>query len=687
MLPSVTPIKEFQSQPLVRKIMKSQLESTIKSNKSSSDIINKQCKSSYQHYRKQNNQQEEIQVQKLFFRNRESSSRDTPPSFLITKHFESRQEMKPLTIEETKYQEKIEFHGKRMKINQDSIENNLMKSFQRFRLQENVCQRSIVTSQRAKRSSINMEQISTRDRFFTKSAGMRQIVIVNQLYLNTSSLQYIFMYVPDHSIKDKSIFEEFTSVVKNRLKINSKKIYFYLKDGTPVYSHLDIPPKQSVLIYSTSTVYKQIFNPQLLYLENCCSLYNCEEITKKNEPDYTQQIDSIIHTLVHQNYQSIDDEYQVDKVPEEIEINQQFMNSKELKHSYKEIKRNKNFKPIINKMFQPCNAVKQKNYLQQYMNDEYIIKNPKIEKLEKIEGWYEQELKKIKFKPEEENSNEDLMAVHVDSISSQQTIENQISQAAKLLEPLLKKFLNNNSGYSKEDGPEVNFNNDEEEEKAQTINHIQQNIKELITNKGSLHKLLKINKELFIQGIPKILNETNFSRYELHNTYILYCALQQITSQRYRFYNVDDGVDYNTYRMGIYQIFMQSEYLAQEIFNKIDFNYSGFLNWNEFLKLMVSIRAKTLVQKLDLFIQISDKDGNGQLCWDEIFQLSKVCLSKYIQNSDDFLDMLCEYYTRLIFKVVEKEPHEEIPFSAIKDAILQQKEDSDLLCMFCGADI
>lgn len=54
------------------------------------------------------------------------------------------------------------------------------------------------------------------------------------------------------------------------------------------------------------------------------------------------------------------------------------------------------------------------------------------------------------------------------------------------------------------------------------------------------------------------------------------------------------------------------------------------------------------------------------LCWDEIFQLSKVCLSKYISNSDDFLDMLCEYYTRLIFKVVEKEPNEEIPFSAIK---------------------
>jgi len=55
---------------------------------------------------------------------------------------------------------------------------------------------------------------------------------------------------------------------------------------------------------------------------------------------------------------------------------------------------------------------------------------------------------------------------------------------------------------------------------------------------------------------------------------------------------------------------------------------------------------------------------------DEIFKLSKVCLSKYIKNSDDFLDMLCEYYTRLIFDVVGRSIDDEIPFEDIKNAIL-----------------
>lgn len=46
---------------------------------------------------------------------------------------------------------------------------------------------------------------------------------------------------------------------------------------------------------------------------------------------------------------------------------------------------------------------------------------------------------------------------------------------------------------------------------------------------------------------------------------------------------------------------------------------------------------------------IIKNQGNGNLSADEIFKLSRICLSKYIRDSEEFLDMLCEYYTRLIF--------------------------------------
>lgn len=72
-------------------------------------------------------------------------------------------------------------------------------------------------------------------------------------------------------------------------------------------------------------------------------------------------------------------------------------------------------------------------------------------------------------------------------------------------------------------------------------------------------------------------------------------------------------------------------------------------------------------------------------------KLSKICLSKYIsvltKDGEEFLDMLCEYFTRLIFKIVDIDIDDEIPLEKIKETILEGNEDSDLLCMFCGADM
>jgi hypothetical protein len=56
---------------------------------------------------------------------------------------------------------------------------------------------------------------------------------------------------------------------------------------------------------------------------------------------------------------------------------------------------------------------------------------------------------------------------------------------------------------------------------------------------------------------------------------------------------------------------MQSKDLTKAIFDIIDRNFSGFLNWNEFVALMSIIRAKTICDKIDLFVTVADEDGNG----------------------------------------------------------------------------
>jgi hypothetical protein len=46
---------------------------------------------------------------------------------------------------------------------------------------------------------------------------------------------------------------------------------------------------------------------------------------------------------------------------------------------------------------------------------------------------------------------------------------------------------------------------------------------------------------------------------------------------------------------------------------------------------MVAIRAKTLMDRVNLFIKIADKDGNKALSYDEVHNLTKMCLTKYIK--------------------------------------------------------
>jgi Ca2+-binding EF-hand superfamily protein len=75
---------------------------------------------------------------------------------------------------------------------------------------------------------------------------------------------------------------------------------------------------------------------------------------------------------------------------------------------------------------------------------------------------------------------------------------------------------------------------------------------------------------------------------------------------------------------------------------------------------MVSLQAKTLENKINLFFQTADVNKDGRLSEDEIFDLCKICLSKYLPD-DKFLDNICVFYTRLIFRTVDVDIDDEIP--------------------------
>lgn len=104
-----------------------------------------------------------------------------------------------------------------------------------------------------------------------------------------------------------------------------------------------------------------------------------------------------------------------------------------------------------------------------------------------------------------------------------------------------------------------------------------------MTSKSVLETLQKKNEDLLSQNIPMLQNTTGFSRQDLYSFFILFKALCQITSQRYVQEKKEvNGIDFQTFKDGIFQISVQSDELARRIFFKIDRSCEGVLDWGEF---------------------------------------------------------------------------------------------------------
>ena len=49
------------------------------------------------------------------------------------------------------------------------------------------------------------------------------------------------------------------------------------------------------------------------------------------------------------------------------------------------------------------------------------------------------------------------------------------------------------------------------------------------------------------------------------------------------------------------------------------------------MKLMVVMRTNSMADRIQLFIKIADSDGNGLLTFEEVYNLCKLSLSKFLR--------------------------------------------------------
>jgi Ca2+-binding EF-hand superfamily protein len=132
--------------------------------------------------------------------------------------------------------------------------------------------------------------------------------------------------------------------------------------------------------------------------------------------------------------------------------------------------------------------------------------------------------------------------------------------------------------------------------------------------------------------------------------------------------------------------------LAYKIYETLNKLNTTYLNWEDFLQGMLSMKSHFIQDKIDLFFHIIDTDGNGFLSFDEVYEISKGSLQRTLGDKDDNNDndevvsTLASFFANLIFQLVDMPIDQEISIEKIREKILEGQEAAGYLEMFICSD-
>ena len=180
---------------------------------------------------------------------------------------------------------------------------------------------------------------------------------------------------------------------------------------------------------------------------------------------------------------------------------------------------------------------------------------------------------------------------------------------------------------------------------------------------------------LFEFNIPKILKKyKHLTRIDIYELFAQYKSLMKIciviTNDPS---SINKGINFISFYKGVEKLRGENIDLVKMIFETLDKSKNGFISFDEFLSGMNDMKSDDIKDKLNFFFKIIDSNGDGSLSWDEVFKISLMSLSRNMQSEEvdheSIIIDLSNYFAELIFKMVDMDKKDSIPFEKIKEVI------------------
>jgi len=223
------------------------------------------------------------------------------------------------------------------------------------------------------------------------------------------------------------------------------------------------------------------------------------------------------------------------------------------------------------------------------------------------------------------------------------------------------------------------------------------------TNRAN-RKVEKIFPDMIGFNLPKIFHDNKaYTVKLLYDVFIEFKTLLKFCILYNQDINIHKkGIDFQTFFNCNTKINQQGEGLSKKIFktlnNKTEKKY---LPWGNYLDGMMRMKDPIMNNKMDLFFEILDENGDGSLDYNEVYNLSLVSLQRTLpqnpldimkkseeekKSEKEVIDVLAEFFSNMIFDLVNIDVKDDIPIDVLRKKMQEGGEAAEYLEMFLCAD-
>jgi hypothetical protein len=118
---------------------------------------------------------------------------------------------------------------------------------------------------------------------------------------------------------------------------------------------------------------------------------------------------------------------------------------------------------------------------------------------------------------------------------------------------------------------------------------------------------------LMEQDIDALSAQTGYSRRELYSKFVQFKALATLSESSL-------GVDRHTFRDHIPALAIEDESFANRVFDLLDVDCTGYLDWEKFLTAMSALDRGSRSLRIEFIFKCADKSGTGVLTRDQLYE-------------------------------------------------------------------